>query len=97
MSGEELAEQVRALTELVQKLQSDNESLRAEVNRRPAPNNSDDTSRDPPQLSSSPGPYSNSHLSPSNRTLCLGASGAKMPKVFRQNSSGPPYGRGVGR
>lgn len=36
MSSEELAEQLRTLKEMVQKLQSDNEQLREEVNRRPA-------------------------------------------------------------
>ena len=41
MSGEELAEQLRALTELVQKLQSDNEKLREEVNTRPVLSNPD--------------------------------------------------------
>ncbi|KAK0135597.1 hypothetical protein N1851_028547 [Merluccius polli] len=47
MAGEELAAQVRALTELVQKLQSDNEKLREEVNTRPGPSNPDDVVGEP--------------------------------------------------
>lgn len=85
MSSEELAEQVRALKEMVQKLQSDNEQLREEVNRRPA--------HVEVNSSSSPG----SELGSESTTFSTGVASAPIQPAPTAVRSVPPSSPMTGR